>query len=76
MSGKTKQLISDLGTLRTILMTLTQYDCVTFHSVIKSLQTTERALKSSGWMLLDAAETLFLTAKARVYGTSVEAKGI
>nr|CAG4641558.1 EOG090X03DI [Eurycercus lamellatus] len=72
LSGKTKQLIEDLGTLRTILVSLTQYDCVTFNVVVKSLQTTEQALKSSGWMLLDAAENLFVTSKARVYGTSLE----
>lgn len=73
LSDKTKQLIADLGTLRTLLVSLTQYDCVTFHLVVKSLQTTENALKSAGWMLLDAADSLFLTAKARVYGKSLEA---
>ena len=75
MSDKTKQLIADLGTLRTLLVSLTQYDCVTFNLVVKSLQTTENALKSAGWMFLDAAESLFLTAKARVYGKSLEATG-
>nr|CAG4650837.1 EOG090X03DI [Simocephalus serrulatus] len=72
LSGKTKQLITDLGTLRTLLLSLTQYDCVTFSVVVKSLRTTEKALKSAGWMLLDAAENLFLTSKARVYGTSLD----
>jgi len=54
---------------------LTQYDCVTFNVVVKSLKTTEKALKSAGWMLLDAAETLFITAKARVYGKTLEDDG-
>jgi len=73
LSGKTKQLITDLGTLRTLLVSLTQYDCVTFNAVVKSLKTTEQALKSAGWMLLDAAENLFITAKARVIGATPDA---
>jgi hypothetical protein len=48
---------------------------VTFNVVVKSLRTTEKALKSAGWMLLDAAENLFLTAKARVYGKSLDEDG-
>ena len=75
LSGKTKQLITDLGTLRTLLVSLTQYDCVTFNAVVKSLKTTEQALKSAGWMLLDAAENLFITAKARVIGATPDAAG-
>lgn len=68
LSGKTKQLVSDVGTLRTLLVSLTHYDCVTFHCVVRSLRTTEQALRTAGWMLLDAAETLFVTARARVFG--------
>ena len=45
-----------------------QYDCVTFHIFVSGLRTTENAMKSAGWMLLDAAEALFLTARSRVYG--------
>ena len=75
LSGKTKQLLEDLGTLRNLLLNLTQYDCVTFNVVVKSLRTTEKALKSAGWMLLDAAGNLFLTAKARVYGKSLDEDG-
>jgi DNA excision repair protein ERCC-4 len=75
LSGKTKQLLEDLGILRNLLLTLTQYDCVTFNVVVKSLKTTEKALKSAGWMLLDAAENLFITTKARVYGKSLEEDG-
>ena len=65
-------MVSDLGTLRTLLVSLTQYDCVTFNCVASSLRTTEQALRSAGWMLLDAAETLFVTAKARVYGAKAK----
>ena len=47
---------------------LTQSDCVTFLSFVSALRTTENAMRSGGWMILDAAETLFLTARARVFG--------
>ena len=67
LSGKTKQLVSDLKTLRTALTYLTQYDCITFYNLIATLKTAESAMKSGGWVLLDSAETLFLTAKARVF---------
>nr|CAG4640726.1 EOG090X03DI [Eulimnadia texana] len=73
LSSRTKQIISDLGTLRNLLLALTQYDCVTFHNLTSSLRTTEQAIRSSGWMILDAAETLFVQSKARVYGVNSQA---
>ena len=45
-----------------------QYDSVTFLSFVSALRTTENAVKSGGWMILDAAESLFLTARQRVFG--------
>ena len=63
LSWKTKQLVSDLKTLRTVLLYLTQYDCVTFLAFVSALRTTENAMRTGGWMILDAAETLFLTAR-------------
>nr|CAG4651688.1 EOG090X03DI [Triops cancriformis] len=68
LSSRTKQLVADLKTLRTILLSLTQYDCVTFYSVLNSFRTAEQALQSSGWLLLDAADTLYVQARLRVYG--------
>ncbi|CAH1389674.1 unnamed protein product [Nezara viridula] len=67
LSAKTKQLIADLKTLRSIVVNLTQSDAVRFHSLLTSLRTREYALKSSGWMILDAAETLFISAKNRLF---------
>ena len=67
LSRKTKSLVADLKTLRNILTYLTQYDCVTFYAYVSALRTTENAMKSN-WMVLDAAETMFLTAEARVVG--------
>lgn len=68
LSWKTKQLVSDMKTLRSILMHLTNYDCITFYTFVSALRTTEAAIKSGGWMILDSAESLFITAKSRVFG--------
>ena len=68
LSWKTKQLVADLKTLRTVMLYLTQYDCVTFQAFVSALRTTEQAMRSGGWMILDAAESLFVTAKQRVFG--------
>nr|KAG5698301.1 hypothetical protein BaRGS_017003 [Batillaria attramentaria] len=69
LSGKTRQLVSDLGTLRLILKYLTQYDCVTFYSLVSSIQTSEKTFgQNTGWLFLDAADSLFVNARQRVYG--------
>jgi DNA excision repair protein ERCC-4 len=67
LSSKTRQLVSDLKTLRAVLTYLTQYDAITFFNFVSTLKTAESAMKSGGWVLLDSAETLFLTAQARVF---------
>lgn len=69
LSAKTRQLVADIKTLRSVLRCLTQYDCVTFNSLVTSLRTTEYFRRNSGWLLLDAAEDLFLLARQRVCGT-------
>lgn len=68
LSAKTRQLVADIKTLRSVLRCLTQYDCVTFNSLVTSLRSTEYARRNSGWLLLDAAEDLFLLARQRVCG--------
>ena len=59
-----------MKTLHNVLVHLTQYDCVTFQALISALRTTDNAVRSGGWMILDAADTLFVTAKARRVGRS------
>lgn len=95
LSAKTRQLVADIKTLRSVLRLvyvandfidygyhffsvnniliyvnrcLTQYDCVTFNSLVASLRSTEYARRNSGWLLLDPAEDLFLLARQRVCG--------
>ena len=62
-----------MKTLHNVLVHLTQYDCVTFQALISTLRTSDNAVKSGGWMILDAADTLFVTAKARVFGMAASA---
>jgi len=70
LSGKTKQLVSDLKTLHNLTVYLTQYDCISFYNLITALRTAESAIKSSsGWIFLDYAETLFLVSKERVFAS-------
>lgn len=46
---------------------LTQYDCVTFYNFLETLRASQRDVKNQSlWMFLDAADTLFVHAKARV----------
>jgi len=75
LSGKTRQLISDLKHMRNMLVYLTQYDCVTFYNLISALRTAERGIRcSSGWVLLDSAETLYLASKDRVFSSVAPSK--
>ena len=50
-----------------LFRTLTQSDCVRLHNLLTSLRSTEYAVRSSGWLLLDSAETLFVAAKKRLF---------
>ncbi|XP_066015092.1 DNA repair endonuclease XPF-like isoform X2 [Pocillopora verrucosa] len=67
LGNKTRQLVADLKVLRLILLYLTQYDCVTFYNFLESLRASQRDVKNhSLWMFMDAADSLFVHAKARV----------
>ncbi|XP_022786619.1 DNA repair endonuclease XPF-like isoform X3 [Stylophora pistillata] len=67
LGNKTRQLVADLKVLRLILLYLTQYDCVTFYNFLESLRASQRDIKNhSLWMFMDAADSLFVHAKARV----------
>ncbi|KAK6192721.1 hypothetical protein SNE40_004145 [Patella caerulea] len=75
LGPKTRQLVSDLKTLRLILKFLTQYDCVSFYSLVHSIRTNEKTFgQNTGWLFLDAADSLFVHAKDRVYGVEEKKK--
>lgn len=71
---RTKQLVGDLATLRRLLTYLLSYDSLAFHAYLETLvasntTTATGAAKQhqSPWMLTDAANIIFNTAKRRCY---------
>jgi len=74
LSTTTKQLFSDLKTLRSLVTSLTYEDSVSFYAMINRLRTMEYAVKAGGWIMLDEFENLFKYAKSRVYTDKDELK--
>ncbi|GAA6101030.1 DNA repair endonuclease XPF [Tachysurus ichikawai] len=68
LGTKTKSLVQDLKILRTLLLYLTQYDCVTFLNLLESLRSSQKNFGSnSGWLFLDSSTSMFVNARSRVY---------
>lgn len=74
---RTKQLVSDLATLRRLLTYLLTYDALSFHGYLETLIRSNTTTASgsarqnqSPWMLTDAANVIFQTAKRRCYTLS------
>ncbi|XP_067224956.1 DNA repair endonuclease XPF [Chanodichthys erythropterus] len=68
LGSRTKSLVQDLKILRTLLLYLTQYDCVTFLNLLESLRTSQKSFGSnSGWLFLDSSTSMFINARSRVY---------
>ncbi|KAJ8413627.1 hypothetical protein AAFF_G00081340 [Aldrovandia affinis] len=68
LGNRTKSLVQDLKILRTLLLYLTQYDCVTFLNLLESLRSSQKAFGSnSGWLFLDSSTSMFVNARIRVY---------
>ncbi|XP_053982136.1 DNA repair endonuclease XPF [Hylaeus volcanicus] len=74
LSSTSKQLLSDLKTLRALLACLTYEDCVSFYAMLNRLRTMEYAVKNSGWLMLDSVDSLFKNGKSRVYNEKNELK--
>ncbi|XP_012286135.1 DNA repair endonuclease XPF [Orussus abietinus] len=74
LSKKTKQLISEIKTLRSLLMSLAYDDSVSFYELLNRLRSKEYVINSSGWLLLDIVEELFKCTKERVYTDKNELK--
>jgi DNA excision repair protein ERCC-4 len=70
---KTRQVVRDLSLLRSILQALLTYDAISFNkyldTVLAASQPPPGSTKQnqSPWLFLDAADTIFTTAKRRVY---------
>ncbi|KNG50195.1 dna repair protein [Stemphylium lycopersici] len=70
---KTRQVVRDLSLLRTILHALLTYDAVNFNKYLDTVLAASQPppgstrQNQSPWLFLDAADTIFTTAKRRVY---------
>ncbi|KAI8806841.1 hypothetical protein BJ742DRAFT_814576 [Cladochytrium replicatum] len=88
VSARTRQLVSDIKTLRRLLSYLITYDSVTFNSFLETILTSNVAMANSStaifrgadwgqqspWLLMDAAHTIFSLARQRVYLRSTTSK--
>ncbi|KAF1997944.1 DNA repair endonuclease XPF [Amniculicola lignicola CBS 123094] len=72
-SFKTRQIVRDLSLLRTILHALLSYDAINFNKYLDTVLAASQPppgstrQNQSPWLFLDAADTIFRTAKRRVY---------
>ena len=70
---KTRQIVGDLTVLRGILHALLTYDAVSFNQYLETILAAHQPpagsnrMNQSPWLFLDAANTLFETARRRVY---------
>lgn len=82
VSWKTKQIVNDLTVLRGILHSLLTYDAVSFNRHLDTILAAHSPppgstrQNQSPWLFLDAAHTIFDTAKRRVYTGKVNGKSI
>lgn len=81
VSWKTKQIVNDLTVLRGMLHTLLTYDAVSFNRHLDTILAAHAPppgstrQNQSPWLFLDAAHTIFDTAKRRVYTGKVAKDG-
>ncbi|KAK4690424.1 DNA excision repair protein ERCC-4, partial [Lecanoromycetidae sp. Uapishka_2] len=82
VSYRTRQIVNDLSVLRSMLHALLNYDAVSFNKYLDTILAAHQPPPGSNrqnqspWLFLDAANTIFETAKRRVYtGKPVEGEG-
>ena len=81
ISWRTRQIVNDLTVLRSILHSVLSYDCVSLLKYLDTVLATHSPppgstrQNQSPWLFLDAANTIFTCAKARVYSGKVEDRG-
>ncbi|CAE6488441.1 unnamed protein product [Rhizoctonia solani] len=73
----TKQLVNDLGTLRSLLVSLLSYDCVALHAYLETIVASNSQANAAGkgqkradqspWLYTDAANVLLTSARRRCY---------
>ncbi|KAJ5266576.1 DNA repair protein [Penicillium angulare] len=79
VTHRTKQIVSDLEALQSILHALLTYDAVSFVKFLDTIATANAPPPGSNshnyspWLFLDAAHVLFQTAKSRAYEGKIDA---
>jgi len=79
VSWKTKQIVSDLSVLRGMLQSVLALDCVSFLQQLDTIHAAHSPAPGSTrqtqspWLFLDAAQTIFETARRRVYSSKQKA---
>lgn len=79
VSWKTKQIVSDLTVLRNMLQSVLAFDSVSFLQHLDTIhaahspQPGSTRQSQSPWMFMDAAHTIFSSAKQRVYSSNIKA---
>ncbi|KAJ5094696.1 DNA repair protein [Penicillium angulare] len=79
VTHRTKQIVSDLEALQSILHALLTYDAVSFVNFLDTIATANAPPPGSNshnyspWLFLDAAHVLFQTAKSRAYEGKIDA---
>ncbi|KAK8048698.1 hypothetical protein PG994_010428 [Apiospora phragmitis] len=79
LSWKTKQIVNDLTVLRGMLTSVLAYDAVSLLQHLDTIHTAHSPQpgstrqSQSPWMFLDAAHTIFSSAKQRVYASNIKA---
>ncbi|XP_033113950.1 DNA repair endonuclease XPF-like isoform X2 [Anneissia japonica] len=75
LTNKTRQLVADLKLLCLLLQFLVQYDCITFYNYLNTFRSNEKKFgQNSGWLFLDASNTMFQNARDRIFGSSKNKK--
>ncbi|KAF9427926.1 hypothetical protein BGZ94_003821 [Podila epigama] len=67
VSPKTKHLVNDLKTLRSLLGFLVSYDSVNFNLYLETILATHSPTSGSYWLMTDPADKIYSIAKSRVF---------
>lgn len=67
VSAKTKQLVGDLKTLRSLLGYLVSYDSVNFNLYLETILATHNPNSGSYWLMTDPAEKIYAVSAATIY---------
>lgn len=74
VSAKTKHLVSDLKTLRSLLSYLVSYDSVNFNLYLETILATYTATSNTYWLMTDPADKIFTVSTCGVHESRSRSK--